>query len=304
MKILLIGATGVLGRSFCKLAPQKDDVEITAMVRTPEKAEVLESYGIQIVQGSILNPDSIRNALVGKDVVLNFASAIPRKLKPSHHDWDMNDRIRTQGTLNLLEQVNDLFYCQAGVVFLYGDHHGEWIQEDSPILPGRFARTSYEMEQMFLKAKNSITGVSFRFSLMYHTTAWHTQAMLKELSKRRFPIIGDGSYYWNMIHAEDAAEAVWTILAKKNQIHDRQIVVVSDDAPVTCTEFLTYLCHLLGVEEPTRIPNKIAKLALGNEIVETLTASFRCKTDKMKSFGWKPSFPSFREGFQSLLQMS
>jgi nucleoside-diphosphate-sugar epimerase len=304
MKILLIGATGVLGRSFCKLAPQKEDLEITAMVRTPEKAEVLEPYGVQVIQGSILNPDSISHALVGKDVVLNFASAIPRKLKPAHHDWDMNDRIRTQGTLNLLEQANDVFYCQAGVVFLYGDHHGEWIQEDSPVFPGRFARTSYEMEQMFLNAKNNISGVSFRFSLIYHATAWHTQAMLKELSKRRFPIVGDGRYYWNMIHAEDAAEAVWTILANKNQIHDREIVVVSDDVPVTCSEFLSYLCHLLGVDEPTRIPNKIAKLALGNEIVETLTASFRCKTDKMKSFGWKPAFPSFREGFQSLLQTS
>jgi nucleoside-diphosphate-sugar epimerase len=303
MKILLIGATGVLGRSFCKLAPQKDDIEITALVRTPESAEMLEPYGIEIIPGSILNPDSIRKALEGKDVVLNFASAIPRKLKPSHHDWEMNDRIRTQGTLNLLEELKGVFYCQAGVVFLYGDHRGEWIQEDSAVFPGRFARTSYEMEQMFLNTSN-INGVSFRFSLMYHATAWHTQAMLKELSKRRFPIVGDGSYYWNMIHAEDAADAVWTILANKDQIQEREIVVVSDDVPVTCSEFLSYLSHLLGVEEPTRIPNKIAKLALGNEIVETLTASFRCKTDKMKSFGWRPAFPSFREGFQSLLQMS
>ena len=86
MKILLIGATGVLGRSFCKLAPERDDVEITAMVRTPETAEVLELNGVQIIPGSILDPDSIRKALVGKDVVLNFASAIPRKLKPSHRD--------------------------------------------------------------------------------------------------------------------------------------------------------------------------------------------------------------------------
>ena len=71
MKILLIGATGVLGRSFCKLAPQRDDVEITALVRTPEKAEVLEQYGVEIIPGSILSPDSIRNALKGKDVVAN-----------------------------------------------------------------------------------------------------------------------------------------------------------------------------------------------------------------------------------------
>ncbi len=304
MKILLIGATGVLGTSFCKLAQHKRDVEITALVRTPQKGAVLEQYGVQAVPGSILNPDSIRNALLGKDVVLNFASAVPRKLRPSHRDWEMNDYIRTRGTSNVLEQVNsnEVFYCQAGVVFLYGDHNGAWIHEDSPVFPGRITRTSHEMEQMFLTTENDLTGVSFRFSLFYHPTAWHTQAMLKELSKRRFPIIGDGSYYWNMIHVEDAAKAVWTILDRRDQIHGREIVLVSDDVPVTCREFLLYLCNLLNVTEPIRIPKRIAKLALGSEIIETLTASFRCKTDKMKGFGWKPSYPSFREGFHSVLQ--
>ncbi len=303
MKILLIGGTGVLGNSFCRLAAQNPHAKITALVRTPEKAALLHNYGVSTVQGNILDRESVRQAIQGQDVVLNFASAIPRKLKPSNRDWELNDRIRIEGTLNVLNQLNDneVFYCQAGVVFLYGDHQGAWVDESSSVFPGRFTQSSHEMEEMFLTAQQEMRGVSFRFSLFYHPEAWHTQTMLKELSKRRFPIIGDGNYFWNMIHAEDAAAAVWKVVNEKEKINKREILIVSDDHPVTCVDFLRHLCTLLKTSEPTRIPKKIAKFALGSDIVETLTASFRCKTEKIKSLGWKPTFPSFEEGFSELL---
>jgi nucleoside-diphosphate-sugar epimerase len=303
MKILLIGGTGILGKSFCRLGVQYPHARITALLRTPENGALLRNLGIEIVQGDILQPESLQKAIQGQDVVLNFASAIPRKLKPSNRDWELNDRIRIEGTSNVLNQFgnNDVFYCQAGVVFLYGDHQGAWVDEDSSIFPGIYTHSSHQMEQMFLTAKHAMRGVSFRFSLFYHPEAWHTQTMLKELSKRRFPIIGDGNYYWNMIHAEDAAAAVWKILNEREKIKNREILIVSDDQPVTCGDFLNHLCNLLKTAEPTRIPKKIAKFALGSDIVETLTASFRCKTEKIKNLGWKPAFPSFKEGFNNLL---
>jgi nucleoside-diphosphate-sugar epimerase len=303
MKILLIGGTGVLGTSFCKLAHQYTHAQITALVRSPEKGALLQKYGIETVIGDILDPDSMRKPIHDCDVVLNFASAIPRKLKPSNHDWELNDKIRIEGTSNVLAQLNrhDVFYCQAGVVFLYGDHQGAWVDENSSILPGRYTRSSHQMEEMFLTAPNQMRGVSFRFSLFYHPQAWHTQMMLNELSKRRFPIIGDGNYYWNMIHVDDAAAAVWTVINEQHKIHKREILIVSDDQPVTCGELLRHLCELLKTAEPTRIPKMIAKFALGSDIVETLTASFRCRTSRIKSLGWKPIFPSFKEGFSELL---
>ena len=39
-------------KKFLKSAPQKDDVEITALVRTPEKAEVAGAYGVEIIPGA------------------------------------------------------------------------------------------------------------------------------------------------------------------------------------------------------------------------------------------------------------
>jgi nucleoside-diphosphate-sugar epimerase len=304
MRILLIGGTGILGRSFCRQF-QGANGQVTAIVRNLEKGRILESLGVDLVQGSILDQDSLLRALPGHDVVINFASAIPRKSKSSARDWEMNDQLRLQGTANVLETIGNqpMFYCQAGIAFLYGDHKGKWVDESSATYPNAITRSAGEMERQFVESKHSdLHGVSFRFSAFYHEDAWHTQYMIHELQKRRVPIIGDGTFYWNLIHVDDAAAAVITVLENMDQIQKREIVNVSDGEPVQCREMLNYLAHLLSVHEPTKIPQFIARIVLGTEGFEVLTASYRCKTEKIRALGWKPRYSSYREGFASILQ--
>ena len=304
MKILVIGGTGVLGRSFCKIAQHKK-YRITAMTRNPERATELQRFGVNVATGSILDADSIRVALDAHDVVLNFASAIPRKLKPSSDDWDTNDRVRTEGTAHLLNALSgaNVFYCQAGLAYVYGDRRGEWVDETSAVQPNRFTASARVMEELFLNSGNpGLKGVSFRFGLFYHQDAWHTQTILHEIRKRRFPVLGDGEYFWNMIHVDDAASAICTVLEQRDSIQDRLILNATDESPVLCREFLDHLARLQEVHEPTRIPLFVARLALGSEIVDGVTASFRCRSERLHSLGWKPTFRSFREGFPAILQ--
>lgn len=304
MKILLIGGTGVLGRSFCRLAVQKG-YRITALARTAEKAEALRRYGAETVPGSILDAEAVRAALPGHDVVLNFASAVPRKLKPSSDDWNLNDLVRTQGAANVLDALpdGDIFYCQAGLTFVYGDHQGEWVDESSAIHVNRFTHSARITEEKFVDcAHPGLRGVSFRFSLFYHEDAWHTQAMVYEMRKRRFPVLGEGDYYWNLVHVDDAASAVMVAIENRQAIRGREIMNVADERPVLCAEFLDHLARLLGVHAPTRIPIFIARLALGSDTVNSITASFRCRCDRIQELGWKPSFATFYEGLPAVLQ--
>jgi nucleoside-diphosphate-sugar epimerase len=302
MRILLVGGTGVLGRSFCRLYPNKAD--ITAIVRSPEKGRVLEQLGVEVREGSILDPASLEKSLSNHEVVLNFASAIPQKSRSTVRDWETNDQLRVQGTSNLLAAIGSkpVFYCQAGIAFLYGDHDGAWVDETSGVCSNGITRSAEEMEHLILNFPHSgMRGVSFRFAAFYHPEAWHTQYMIHELKKRRVPIIGDGSFFWNLIHADDAASAVITILQKRDQISGREIMNISDGEPVLCREMLHHLADLLQVHAPIRIPQFIARIILGEEGFEVLTASYRCKVDKLRSFGWLPRYPSFREGFASVI---
>lgn len=304
MKVLLIGGTGVLGRSFCRLAVQRG-YQVTALARTADKAELLHGYGVETVPGSILDADSVRAALPGHEVVLNFASAVPRKLKPSSADWNLNDLVRIQGATNVLESLlpGDIFYCQAGLIFVYGDHRGEWVDEASAVHPNRFTGSARVTEEKFFNSSHpGLKGVSFRFSLFYHEDAWHTQAMVYEMRKRRFPVLGDGEYFWNLVHVEDAAAAVLVAIENQQAIKGREIINVADERPVLCREFLDHLARLLQVHPPTRIPIFVARLALGSDTVDSVTASFRCRCDRIRELGWKPAFPTFFEGLPAVLQ--
>ena len=70
--ILIVGATGVLGRE----ATQKLILEghrVRALVRTPEKAADLKQLGAEVIQGDLTDPASLACACQGVTSVLSAA---------------------------------------------------------------------------------------------------------------------------------------------------------------------------------------------------------------------------------------
>ncbi len=69
MKLLIIGATGGTGRELVAQALAAGH-EVTALVRNPEKLGTRHER-LRLVQGDILDPDSVDVAVVGQDAVLS-----------------------------------------------------------------------------------------------------------------------------------------------------------------------------------------------------------------------------------------
>lgn len=304
MKVLIIGGTGILGKTFLRLM-NPDSYQITVLTRNPSSLEQSDPR-VRVLSGNVLDRSTMMAVGRSMDAVLNFTSAVPKKLKTTAEDWLENDELRTAGIRNVLDAIgdSDCFYCQSGMSLVYGDHGGDPVDETSEIRPSVLTKSTESMEQLFLNASaKSLRGVSFRFSAFYHQDAWHTRAMVHELSNRRLPIIGDGEYYWNLIHVEDAARAVLKVLESQHKVSGREIMNVSDDEPVKSKDFLITLAHLLSVPEPIKMPLFIARMALGADAIEVLTASHRCVTSRIRSFDWAPQFPTYREGFSSIVKV-
>ncbi len=74
------------------------------------------------------------------DVVAHFAASIPRP-DTGTGSWEVNDRIGTVGTGDVLEAAaaGDVRRVVAySVVWVHGDHGDDWITEDTPDRgPGR-----------------------------------------------------------------------------------------------------------------------------------------------------------------------
>ena len=100
MQVLVIGGTGTLGRQIAKTAIDAG-YRVRCLVRTPRKAAFLQEWGCEIVQGDLLDPESITYALEGIDSVIDSATSRPEDPKSVYEtDWE--------GKLNLYRACDRL----------------------------------------------------------------------------------------------------------------------------------------------------------------------------------------------------
>ncbi|WP_320668330.1 NmrA family NAD(P)-binding protein [Prochlorococcus sp. MIT 1307] len=88
MQVLVIGGTGTLGRQIAKTAVDAG-YQVRCMVRTPRKAAFLQEWGCEIVQGDLLDPESLEYALQGVDSLIDSATTRPEDPKSVYEtDWE------------------------------------------------------------------------------------------------------------------------------------------------------------------------------------------------------------------------
>jgi len=102
MNLLIVGATGTLGRQVARHALEKEH-KVRCLVRNPRKAAFLKEWGAELVKGDICDASTLPAALEGIDAVIDAATArATDSLTIKQVDW--------QGKVNLIQAVK-----QAGI---------------------------------------------------------------------------------------------------------------------------------------------------------------------------------------------
>jgi len=99
MKLLVVGATGTLGRQVARQALDEDH-EVRCLVRSPNKAIFLKEWGAEIVKGDLCDPSTLPSALEGVDAVIDAATArVTDNLRARDVDW--------AGKVNLIQATKE-----------------------------------------------------------------------------------------------------------------------------------------------------------------------------------------------------
>ncbi|MDA9188921.1 oxidoreductase [Candidatus Pelagibacter sp.] len=177
---------------------------------------------------------------------------------------------------------------------IYGDHKGEWVNENSktnPISNNGIARLKAENAWVFLEKNNKIPIQIFRLSGIYS----NEKNILIRLKLGGVKLINKKNHYFSRIHVDDISNILFKSLSK---FKSGEIYNLSDDKPSTTEDVTLFGAKILNIENIEKIEVDQIK----SEILKNFyNESKKVSNKKMKSyFNYNLKFPSYIEGLKHI----
>ena len=185
-------------------------------------------------------------------------------------------------------RVKWITYLSATSV--YGDHKGEWVNENSktnPTSDNGIARLKAENSWFSLEKNNKLPIQIFRLSGIYS----NKKNILVRLKSGDVKLINKKDHYFSRIHLDDITNILFKSLSK---FKSGEIYNLSDDKPNSSEEVTLFAVKILNIQNIEKIEvNKIKNEMLKNFYKESKKVSNK----KVKNyFNYNLKFPSYIEG--------
>ena len=308
MRVFVAGGAGVMGRRLVVQLVARGH-QVTATTTSAVKSGLLEQLGAEGIVMDGLDAASVGEAVAAArpDAIVHEMTALSvvRNGRPNFRHPERltaaTNRLRTGGTDHLLaaaEATGVSHIVAQSVASWTGVGEGGQVSEEDP-LPSEEVGPKMRGAVQALRYVEDVVvnagGAALRYGGFYGPGA--TNDLVELVRKRRFPLVGGGTGYFNWVHLDDAANA--TVLAVEQQA--KGVFNIVDDEPARVRDWLPYLAESAGARRPIRLPKWVAQLLAG-EMVKIMTDGRAFSNAKAKrELGWELRYPSWRQGFKEEL---
>ena len=309
MRVLVAGASGVLGRELVPTLISYGH-HVTGLVRSKQGAAVVAQSGGEVVVCDALDRDGLRRAVraAAPDAVVHVLTAIPPAINPRRmaRDFAVTNRLRTEGTRNLIAAANDVGVGRVisqGLAWGYDPDGPGLADEDAPFWqhpPKQFAANLAALQELERQTRDA-GGLVLRFGHLYGPGSIYAAdgSFSSQVRAGKMPLVGGGTSVFSFTHAHDAATA--TAVALESDI--RGALNIVDDVPAPMSVWLPFFADVLGAPAPKRVPRALARLAAGSWGVAYLTQLRGADNTRAKQLlDWRPAYPTWRNGFAAELK--
>jgi nucleoside-diphosphate-sugar epimerase len=302
MRILVAGATGVIGRQLVPVLTAAGHEVIGLAKRDPG---VPVGTHVRMVIADALDGPAVTAAVrrANPDAVVNMLTAIPARINPRRmaRDFALTNRLRTAGTRHLLSAAAETGVRRViaqGLAYGYDPAGDGPADEDQPLWrhpPAQFApnlRALIELEQRTRDAG----GLVLRLGHLYGPGTIYAPdgSFAEQVRARQVPLVGGGTSVFSFTHTYDAATAVLAALDSDAT----GVLNIVDDDPATVATWLPVLATMLAAPQPRRVPSALARLAVGGWGVAFMTQLRGAdNTHARRTLNWRPQYGSWRDGF-------
>lgn len=286
MKRVFIIGCGDIGKRVALLA-MAEGAEVTALVRSEERAAKLKELGIGTVEGNLDDAASLSGLPTRDAVVFYFA--------PPPGGGITEPRVRAFcAAIRPGDEPAKVIYLSTSGV--YGDCGDAEVTEETPPNPQTArAKRRYDAETAVLAwgEERGVPTVVLRVTGIYGPG----RLPLQQLASGQPVLREEEASFTNRIHSEDLARIC---MAAAERGENGDIFNVSDGNPGTMTEYFTACADALGYPRPRRVTMEEAKKVMTPLMLSYVTESRRMGNAKMlRKLGIKLLYPTLQEGLKA-----
>lgn len=274
-RVLLAGCGDLGLRVAQRLRARGDDV--WALRRQPQ---VSDDSGIHWLRGDLTQPMTLRGLPAGITQLVYLPT-------PDRRDAAAYRATFLDGLRHLLVALGQGSLRRVLLVSssaVYGEHGGDWVDEDTPPAPPGFNGALLLEAEQWLAAQ-SPRSIVLRLAGLYGPGRMQ---LLERLRAGQVAVPRTMSHWANRIHVDDAAAAVVHLLQLTDPL---PLYLGVDSMPLLLDVLYDYLAGLIGAAPAVDGP---APAGIGSK---------RLSNARLRASGFAPQWPDAREGYAALLDI-